>query len=78
MKKNGDHIRGENRKQTLNSLRMTNFPSLPVNMLMAGCDIGSETHYIRVIDVRGRELSRVGHLNLVTLRKASGVLKHRC
>ena len=27
------------------------------DMLIAGCDIGSETHYIRVIDVRGRELS---------------------
>ena len=28
------------------------------DMLMVGCDVGSETHYIRVIDVRGRELSR--------------------
>lgn len=28
------------------------------DMLIAGCDIGSETHYIRAIDVRGRELSR--------------------
>ena len=27
-------------------------------MLIAGCDIGSENHYIREIDVRGRELSR--------------------
>ncbi len=27
-------------------------------MLIVGCDIGSETHYIRAIDVRGRELSR--------------------
>ena len=27
------------------------------DMLIAGCDIGSETHYIRAIDVRGRELS---------------------
>lgn len=26
-------------------------------MLIAGCDIGSETHYIRANDVRGRELS---------------------
>ena len=26
-------------------------------MLIVGCDIGSETHYIRVIDTRGRELS---------------------
>lgn len=28
------------------------------DMLIAGCDIGSETHYIRATDVRGRELSR--------------------
>ena len=27
------------------------------DMLIVGCDIGSETHYIRAIDVRGRELS---------------------
>ena len=27
------------------------------DMLIVGCDIGSETHYIRVIDTRGRELS---------------------
>ena len=27
-------------------------------MLIAGCDIGSETHYIRTIDVRGRKLSQ--------------------
>ena len=27
------------------------------DMLIAGCDIGSETHYIRASDVRGRELS---------------------
>lgn len=27
-------------------------------MLIVGCDIGSETHYIRAIDVRGRELSK--------------------
>ena len=26
------------------------------DMLIVGCDIGSETHYIRAIDVRGREL----------------------
>ena len=30
------------------------------DMLIAGCDIGSETHYIRAIDVRGRELSGMG------------------
>ncbi|MDY3915174.1 MAG: IS110 family transposase [Selenomonadaceae bacterium] len=27
------------------------------NMLVAGCDIGSEKHYLRAIDTRGRELS---------------------
>lgn len=27
-------------------------------MLILGCDIGSETHYIRAIDARGRELSK--------------------
>ncbi len=26
--------------------------------LIVGCDIGSETHYIRAIDIRGRELSQ--------------------
>lgn len=28
------------------------------DMLILGCDIGSETHYVRAIDVRGRELSK--------------------
>ena len=28
------------------------------DMLIVGCDIGSETHYARAIDARGRELSR--------------------
>lgn len=28
------------------------------DMLIVGCDIGSETHYMRAIDTRGRELSR--------------------
>lgn len=28
------------------------------DMLILGCDIGSETHYIRAIDSRGRELSK--------------------
>lgn len=28
------------------------------DMLIVGCDIGSETHYVRAIDVRGRELSK--------------------
>lgn len=28
------------------------------DMLILGCDIGSETHYVRAIDFRGRELSK--------------------
>lgn len=28
------------------------------DMLILGCDVGSETHYIRAIDTRGRELSK--------------------
>lgn len=28
------------------------------DMLIVGCDIGSESHYVRAIDTRGRELSR--------------------
>jgi len=28
------------------------------DMLILGCDIGSETHYVRAIDTRGRELSK--------------------
>lgn len=28
------------------------------DMLIVGCDIGSETHYVRAIDTKGRELSR--------------------
>ena len=28
------------------------------DMLIVGCDIGSEVHYVRAIDVRGRELSK--------------------
>lgn len=28
------------------------------DMLILGCDIGSETHYVRTIDTRGRELSK--------------------
>lgn len=27
-------------------------------MLILGCDVGSETHYLRAIDTRGRELSK--------------------
>lgn len=28
------------------------------DMLIVGCDIGSETHYVRAVDTRGRELSK--------------------
>ena len=28
------------------------------DMLILGCDVGSETHYARAIDIRGRELSK--------------------
>ena len=27
-------------------------------MLILGCDVGSETHYARAIDTRGREISK--------------------
>lgn len=26
--------------------------------MLLGCDVGSETHYVRAIDTRGRELSK--------------------
>ena len=32
------------------------------DMLILGCDIGSETHYMRAIDTRGRELSKSAFL----------------
>ena len=28
------------------------------DMLILGCNVGSETHYVRAIDTRGRELSK--------------------
>ena len=28
------------------------------DMLILGCDVGNETHYLRAIDTRGRELSK--------------------
>ena len=31
------------------------------DMLILGCDVGSETHYVRAIDTRGRELSKSAH-----------------
>ncbi len=31
---------------------------ISADMLILGCDIGSETHYVRAIDIRGRELSK--------------------
>ena len=48
------------------------------DMLIVGCDIGSETHYIRAIDVRGRELSPVEHLNSAILQKALRMPRHGC
>ena len=46
------------------------------NMLILGCDVGSETHYIRAIDSRGRELS-FRHTDVCRgQRRASGW--HRC
>jgi len=33
------------------------FTFISDDMLILGCDIGSEIHYVRGIDVRGRELS---------------------
>ena len=47
------------------------------DMLIAGCDIGSETHYIRAIDIRGRELSS-GHSSLAILQKALRMPRHGC
>ena len=32
------------------------------DMLILGCDVGSETHYLRAIDTRGRELSKAKEL----------------
>ena len=34
------------------------------DMLILGCDIGSETHYVRAIDARGRELSKDAYMFL--------------
>ena len=31
------------------------------DMLILGCDVGSETHYLRAIDIRGRELSKTAY-----------------
>ncbi len=45
------------------------------DMLIVGCDIGSENHYIRAIDVRGRELSI---LSLAILQKALRMPRHGC
>ncbi len=37
------------------------------DMLILGCDVGSETHYVRAIDTRGRELSKSAFLFSNTL-----------
>lgn len=34
------------------------FSFISDDMLILGCDVGSETHYLRAIDTRGRELSK--------------------
>ena len=46
------------------------------DMLIVGCDVGSETHYIRAIDVRGREVSR-GAFELIQ-KKALRMPGHGC
>ncbi len=37
------------------------------DMLILGCDVGSETHYVRAIDTRGRELSKSAYWHFVIL-----------
>ncbi|MFR3141968.1 MAG: hypothetical protein ACLTPC_18915 [Lacrimispora saccharolytica] len=44
------------------------------DMLIVGCDIGSETHYVRAIDTRGRELSKKA---LAFENDAEGFQKYR-
>ena len=44
------------------------------DMLILGCDIGSETHYVRAIDTRGRGYSRAEHI--VKFASESVGLKH--
>ena len=46
-------------------------------MLVVGCDIGSETHYIRAVDLRGIELSK-GAFESVTARVVSKVPRRGC
>ncbi|XBX08296.1 hypothetical protein QMP26_09545 [Enterocloster clostridioformis] len=43
-----------NRKSDKNA----KFTFISDDMLILGCDVGSETHYIRAIDARGRELGK--------------------
>ena len=47
-------------------------------MLIVGCDIGSETHYIRAIDTRGRELSKGAFefSNQIKTRAVAGIGFH--
>ena len=47
-------------------------------MLIVGCDIGSETHYIRAIDTRGRELSRGAFEFVRRLCQCKGVGAEPC
>ena len=46
-------------------------------MLIIGCDIGSEIHYIRAIDTRGRELSKTVFHSAIPW-KVLQVQKHGC
>lgn len=47
------------------------------DMLIVGCDVGSETHYIRAIDVRGREVSR-GAFEFSNTEEALRMPGHGC
>lgn len=46
------------------------------DMLILGCDVGSETHYARAIDTRGRELSKTAFSFSNTLEGFESLLDH--
>ena len=65
LKRKADEVLNELRSQTWRDLetkgKFTKNQKLSFirdDMLIIGCDIGSDTHYVRAIDTRGRELSR--------------------
>ena len=65
LKRKADEVLNELRSQTWRDLetkgKFTKNQKLSFireDMLIIGCDIGSDTHYVRAIDIRGRELSR--------------------